>query len=331
SDRPVTIWAVGPLTNVARALDREPEIAGNIEEIVIMGGAVDVPGNVFGSPAEWNVFIDAGAAAEVISSGVPITLVALDATNDVPVPGWFPVALDQAEQSGEIVYLSKLVNSFGTATSGAYHMWDELAAAVVAEAVKVTTEAVSLMVVVGGSDNGQTARDEAGSPVTLVTGVVSPDAFYGEFISTLARSAFEKGEATAEEEAYLVTVAESLSEFGEALEASFGPGSPLNSNEFDGGVVAEALVLFFDALAATQGVVQVLDPPASMTDLHTAYLEEVASDLGLRTTIVDGLRSATTREQAIGLFGAFSDGSACEAVAAEAFSLGVEADFPCNP
>ncbi|MEA1902682.1 MAG: nucleoside hydrolase, partial [Actinomycetota bacterium] len=64
SDRPVTIWAVGPLTNVARALDREPEIAGNIEEIVIMGGAVDVPGNVFGSPAEWNVFIDAGAAAE---------------------------------------------------------------------------------------------------------------------------------------------------------------------------------------------------------------------------------------------------------------------------
>lgn len=186
SDRPVTIWAVAPMTNVARALSGAPGIADNISEIVIMGGAVDVAGNVFDSPAEWNLFIDAAGSAAVISSGVPITLVALDATNDVPVPDWFPAALDQAEQSEEIAYLSALVDSFGTATSGFYYMWDELAAVVVAGSVEITTEDVSVSVVVGGPNSGQTARDDAGSRVTLVTSVVSPDDFYVDFISVLA-------------------------------------------------------------------------------------------------------------------------------------------------
>jgi inosine-uridine nucleoside N-ribohydrolase len=55
SDRPVVLWAVAPLTNIARALERHPQIGEGIERIVIMGGAVDVPGNTFDQAAEWNL------------------------------------------------------------------------------------------------------------------------------------------------------------------------------------------------------------------------------------------------------------------------------------
>ena len=59
--------------------------------MVVMGGAVSVPGNVHldGAPeplaAEWNLYVDPSAAAAVVSSGAPMTLVGLDATNQVPV------------------------------------------------------------------------------------------------------------------------------------------------------------------------------------------------------------------------------------------------------
>lgn len=247
-----------------------------------MGGAVDVEGNVFDSPAEWNLYIDAAASEAVLSSGVPVTLVSLDANNDVPVPGWFPKALERAEQSEGIGYLSVLIELFDTPSSGFYYMWDELAAAVVAESVDITTEEAYLSVVVGGPDSGQTARGEDGTPINLATGVVSPDDFYIDFISVLAGSTFEKGEATAEEKAYLLAVAESLKKFGEALATTFAPGSPFDAEVYDGEAIADALTLIFDAMAVTSETVETLSPPTSLTDLHVAYLAEVRSDLALR-------------------------------------------------
>ena len=72
-----TVIALGPLTNIARALAIEPRLAGWIREIVVMGGAVEAPGNV--TPhAEFNIYNDPQAAAIVLSSGVPVTLVGLD-------------------------------------------------------------------------------------------------------------------------------------------------------------------------------------------------------------------------------------------------------------
>jgi inosine-uridine nucleoside N-ribohydrolase len=331
SDRPVTIWAVAPLTNVARALLSEPSIASNIEEIVIMGGAVDVGGNVFDSPAEWNLYIDAAASEVVLSSGVPVMLVALDATNDVPVPAWFATGLERAEPSEEIGYLSVLIELFDTPTTGFYYMWDELAAAVVAESVDITTEEVNLTVVVGGQASGQTARTEDGTPVNLATGVVSPDDFYADFISVLAGSTFEKGKATAEEESYLLAVAESLTEFGEALAATFAPGSPFDTEIYDGAAIADALIPVFDAMVATSTIVEALEPPTSLARLHVAYLVEVHSDLAFRGPMLEGLRAATTFEEGFSSFEGFSDGAACEAMANEAFFLAVDAEFPCNP
>jgi pyrimidine-specific ribonucleoside hydrolase len=78
-ERPLTIVAVGPLTNVATALLRAPSIAAGLERIAIMGGAIGL-GNRTPS-AEFNIYADPEAADVVFGSGVPITLVPLEVTH----------------------------------------------------------------------------------------------------------------------------------------------------------------------------------------------------------------------------------------------------------
>jgi len=75
----LSVLAVGRMTNLASAIEKDPGIAQRLSRIVIMGGAIDVEGNV--SPwAEANIFGDPEAADIVFKSGVPIDLVPLDAT-----------------------------------------------------------------------------------------------------------------------------------------------------------------------------------------------------------------------------------------------------------
>jgi purine nucleosidase len=78
---PLTIAALGPLTNLAVALVKAPDIAQGIEQIVIMGGGI-AEGNV--TPhAEFNCYADPHAAQVVLTSGIPITLIPLDLTHQV--------------------------------------------------------------------------------------------------------------------------------------------------------------------------------------------------------------------------------------------------------
>ncbi len=75
----ISIVAVGPLTNIALAIRRAPEIVPAIKEIISMGGAIRHPGNT--TPlAEYNVYVDPHAAYMVYHAGIPLTLVPLDVT-----------------------------------------------------------------------------------------------------------------------------------------------------------------------------------------------------------------------------------------------------------
>ncbi len=78
----VTILALGPLSNVARAIEMDQQFAKNVKQLVMMGGAINVPGNK-NRVAEFNFFVDPDAADIVFRSEIPKILVPLDACNEV--------------------------------------------------------------------------------------------------------------------------------------------------------------------------------------------------------------------------------------------------------
>jgi len=82
---PVTVVAIGPLTNIAMLMSEYPETARKIERLVIMGGgALRDQGNATPT-AEFNIFVDPDAGARVFGFGVPITMVGLNATHQALV------------------------------------------------------------------------------------------------------------------------------------------------------------------------------------------------------------------------------------------------------
>ena len=83
SPEPVTLVPVGPLTNVAMAFLRAPEIKQNVSRIVLMGGAAYL-GNVTPA-AEFNIYVDPEAAQIVFDADLPITMVGLDATHQARI------------------------------------------------------------------------------------------------------------------------------------------------------------------------------------------------------------------------------------------------------
>ena len=76
----VTLCPLGPLTNIAVALQKAPDIADRIAEIVLMGGAYFEVGNITPT-AEFNIYVDPEAAEIVFKCGAPITVMPLDVTH----------------------------------------------------------------------------------------------------------------------------------------------------------------------------------------------------------------------------------------------------------
>ncbi|MGY9047880.1 hypothetical protein P775_14470 [Puniceibacterium antarcticum] len=76
----VTLCPIGPLTNIATALEKAPDIASRIQEIVLMGGAYFEVGNITPT-AEFNIYVDPEAAKKVFACGAPITVLPLDVTH----------------------------------------------------------------------------------------------------------------------------------------------------------------------------------------------------------------------------------------------------------
>ena len=78
----LSLITLGPLTNLERALKADEKRVKGLREVVIMGGAIDIPGNITPA-AEFNIFVDPHAAKRVFQSGLPIKLVPLDVTERV--------------------------------------------------------------------------------------------------------------------------------------------------------------------------------------------------------------------------------------------------------
>ncbi len=189
----VTLLTLGPLTNVAEALQDTPALVDNLEMIYIMGGAVDVPGNVGSSGvgidnhvAEWNIYVDPRAANIVLDSGAPITLVPLDATNHAPLTPAFYNRIKDAHTSPEATFVFDLLTkNYGFVESGGYYFWDPLSAATLTDESLVTFQTIGLSVVEGeGLESGRTQPTDNGAKVRVA---VSADGarFEQVFLDTL--------------------------------------------------------------------------------------------------------------------------------------------------
>ncbi len=172
SPEKVTVLALGPLTNVGQALEATPSLVDNIEMIYIMGGAVDAPGSGVSDEnqtAEWNIYLDPLAARLVFESGAPITLVPLDATNDVPVTPAFTDTLEANQSTPEAQFIyTALSGSSESIASGGYYFWDPLAAVVLSDPSLVTlTERMVDVVDTPGAEFGRT-KPVGNGPYILV-------------------------------------------------------------------------------------------------------------------------------------------------------------------
>ncbi|MEW5990845.1 MAG: nucleoside hydrolase [Chloroflexota bacterium] len=191
SPEPLTIVALGPWSNIADAFTAHPDLPGQLAGIHAMAGAIDVPGNVaidevtFEHGVEWNVAVDPDAFAAVLDTEVPVTLVPLDATNDVPVPPDFAAILeaDHAAAGADIafeMYARSPALTFGTS------FWDTLAALALVDPELVTWEDLTVSVELDGPSSGRIRRTTDGRPIRAAMSA-NTDAFMAALLAALRR------------------------------------------------------------------------------------------------------------------------------------------------
>lgn len=169
---PLTVLITGPVSNLALALAREPDLALKIEEVVWMGGALQVEGNVrdyeHDGSAEWNAYWDPPATALLWQSRAPITIFPLDATNHVPVTRDFLQRLARQRRYP----LSDLAGQCWALTLGTipsyeyiYYMWDTLTTGYLGGPQFITFRETKTEVVASGPSAGRIKEVETGRPV----------------------------------------------------------------------------------------------------------------------------------------------------------------------
>jgi inosine-uridine nucleoside N-ribohydrolase len=170
ANRPPTVLELAPMTNLAELLRRRPGLADEIREIVAMGGTIAVPGNApEDKAAETNIWLDPAAAKIVLESGVRLTLVPLDATNDVPVTASVAQTLERYHfEAPAATIVWDLIS--GTAMDrGGQYFWDPLAALAVTHRELVRTSPMRLAVSTRGIASGRTVRAVEGTSVRVAT------------------------------------------------------------------------------------------------------------------------------------------------------------------
>lgn len=170
----MTLVAVGPLTNLAIALNVEPRIAELIPRVVVMGGAYHVPGNV--TPhAEFNVWEDPEAAAQVFAAGFDdLTLIGLDVTTRVGLRQKTWREIGQASNRTRVAELALRIGRMSFEDRGLeqMHLHDPLAVAVALDPTLVTVELDEVDVITMGEQEGRT-RPVGSGRVRVATGVDS--------------------------------------------------------------------------------------------------------------------------------------------------------------
>ena len=179
----ITLVAIGPLTNLARLERRHSGSLSRAAALVVMGGAVDTPGNI--TPhAEFNFHCDPLAAHEVMNAGVPLTLVDLAACRQVTMSRETALGLRSNNPLGRLCL--EIVQNWFKADDRRDGMlfYDQIAMAAAFRPDVMTTRQVSLAVETEGERAGASGVATHGGPVALADKVDVPGlmALTGEWL-----------------------------------------------------------------------------------------------------------------------------------------------------
>jgi len=190
ASEPVTLMVTGPLTTVAAALDTAPEIEAKIKQIVWMGGALNVSGNVEKSleagqdgSAEWNAYWDPLAAERVWQTQIGIVVCPLDLTNNVPVTSELVQQLGKQRRYP----LSDLAGQcYALVIPQDYYFWDVLATAYLAHPEFYQLHEWETAIVTTGSSQGRTKIVSGGRKIQAMD-KVDISSFYAYILHQWAR------------------------------------------------------------------------------------------------------------------------------------------------
>lgn len=200
-DEKTTIVATGPLTNIAHLLVYHPDCIEKIEKLVIMGGAVKVPGNITdlihdttNLVAEWNIYADRKAANIVFSAkNLPIMLVPIDITRQMPMTRTFYEGLaDEELPALKLVrqMLTSLLQGMGeTLFYDKLQFWDSLSAMITLRNSIAEFEELPIKV---DLETGQTKINEEQtgvSPVRVAKRLINPESAYDLFVTLMKTGA----------------------------------------------------------------------------------------------------------------------------------------------
>ena len=160
----IVLAPVGPLTNIARLLDHDPEITSYVKKLVIMGGAVFCQGNV-SAYAEANIWNDPHAADQVFAADWPIELIGLDITQKIKCDAedFKTLAQSSPEIGGFLNEISDFYIKFYHSVVGEYVclMHDPTAIVAITDPDLIDYQDVRLSVICEGEAIGQTIPSDA--------------------------------------------------------------------------------------------------------------------------------------------------------------------------
>ena len=194
--RPVRMLALGPLTNLAEALEKAPEALREIE-ITIMGGAVYAPGNLGdggyfqteNKTAEWNFYVDPVAAKAVFSAGAKIRLVPLDATNQVHIDADLLKAFRSKARTPLGEYVTAILKLHrNDIREGIYYAWDPLAAVAMIAPGVAEEKPLAIDIKQTPPEDGRTAEMPGYAPNAKVALTADETAFGETFLRAFTRA-----------------------------------------------------------------------------------------------------------------------------------------------
>ena len=165
----VTILATGPLSTIAAALELDPSVEYKIREIVWMGGALNVPGNVDriieggqDGSAEWNAYWDPPATQRIWQTDIPLLICPLDITNNVPVTSQFVRSLARNRHFPLSDFAGQC---YALVTHQDYFFWDVLTTAYLGRPDLFEIKEWETAVIASGPSQGRTVVQAGGRKV----------------------------------------------------------------------------------------------------------------------------------------------------------------------